>query len=49
VCVRAYVYHRWLTLTEKRLVVSLEQGAEILEDMNLLDVDLVAELENDML
>jgi hypothetical protein len=38
-----------LTLTEKRLLVSLEQRAEILEEMNLLDVDLVAELENDML
>ena len=38
-----------MTLTEKRLLVSLEQRAEILEEMNLLDVDLVAELENDML
>ena len=39
---------RRLTLTERRLLVSLEQGAEVLEDINLLDVDLVAEFENDM-
>jgi hypothetical protein len=29
--------------------VCLKQGAEILEDMNLLDVDLVADVENDLL
>jgi hypothetical protein len=48
-CVRAYVYNRWLTLTGTRLIVCLKQGAEILEDMNLLDVDLVADVENDLL
>ena len=51
-CVRACIYHRWLTLTEQRLLVSLEkigQGDSIRDDMMLLDMDLVAEVESDML
>ena len=46
---RAYVYNRWLTLTEKRLIVSFGPGEEIRDDMMLLDIDLVTEVESDMM
>jgi hypothetical protein len=52
ICVRACIYYRWLTLTEQRLLVSLDkigQGEAIRDDMMLLDIDLVAEVESDML
>ncbi len=43
------VYDRWLTLTAKRLLVSLAKGGEILDEMMLMDIDYVAELESDLL
>lgn len=46
---RAYVYNRWLTLTDKRLIVSFGPGEEIRDDMMLLDIDLISELESDLL
>ena len=52
ISVRACIYYRWLTLTEQRLLVSLDkigQGEAIRDDMMLLDIDLVAEVESDML
>ena len=45
----AYVYNRWLTLTEKRLLVSFGPGEEIRDDMMLLDIDVVSEMESDLL
>lgn len=52
ICVRAFIYYRWLTLTEQRLLVSLDkigQGEAIRDDMMLLDIDLVTEVESDMM
>ena len=46
---RAYVYNRWLTLTEKRLLVSFGPGEEIRDDILLLDIDVVSEMESDLL
>ena len=52
---RTCIYYRWLTITEQRLLVSLDkigQGVQeevIRDDMLLLDIDLVVEVESDML
>jgi hypothetical protein len=45
----ACAYDRWLTLTETRLLVSVAQGGEVLDEMMLMDIDYVAELESDLL
>ena len=45
----ACAYDRWLTLTETRLLVSVAQGGEVLDEMMLMDIDYVAELDSDLL
>jgi hypothetical protein len=40
---------RWLTLTDTRLLVSVAQGGEVLDEMMLMDIDYVAELDSDLL